>query len=126
MQGIVVAASLSEDHPAYLHVMMDAPHEHRGEYSINAPKLEWIDEDGNACTPWAESENPTGRCVIFTDDDGVEHAGTVVSAESPDFGRAVLSVIVASESTRSTLIAWHRYQSETARPANKGRACKSK
>lgn len=94
LRGTVVAAELSEDWPAVLYVEVAQAHEDRSEYPVSVRDAEWIDDEGNNCTPWSESDSPTGRWVIFTDDDGVERSGCVVSAETPDFGLAVLSVVV--------------------------------
>jgi hypothetical protein len=94
MQGTVLEAEISEDSRTLLFVDVTAPPEHCGEHPVCLGDLEWMDAEGNACDPWYVSDTPLGRWVIFHDDDGVERSGCVITADSPDYDRTTLSVMV--------------------------------
>ena len=93
LQGTVIEAEISPEWSTCLYVEVTAPPEHRGEYPLQVSDAKWVDEQGNAVEPWVESDIPTGRWVMFTDDNGDERSGVVTNAEMPGFGRAILSVM---------------------------------
>ncbi len=90
MKGTVTAVEYEEDHEATLYIEAVAPDGSRRGCGVNAGRVTWLDADLPA---WAESEHPTGRWVIFHDQNGVERCGTVVDVDSCHSTNAFLTVM---------------------------------
>jgi hypothetical protein len=90
MQGTVVAVEYEEDREPTLYIDVASPDEHRGERGASASRITWLDPDQ---PPWSESDTPSGRWVLFQDENGVERAGCVVTVDSRHSSDAVLLVL---------------------------------
>lgn len=91
MQGTVVDVEYEEDHDPILYVDVTSPEQHRGQRGVCPSRITWLDVDQPS---WTASESPTGRWVLFEDDDQVERSGCIVTVDSCHRQDAVLSVLV--------------------------------
>lgn len=90
MEGTVVAVEFEEDRPPTLYVEVASPDEHRGEYGMSPKSITWLDDNQ---PPWSASKTPSGRWVIYHDEEGIERSGCVVSVDSRHRQDAVLTVL---------------------------------
>ena len=99
LQGTVIEAEISPDRPTWLYVEVIAPEEHRSEHSLQVSEAQWVDDQGNDVEPWVESDIPTNRWVMLTDNNGNERLGIITEAELPGFGRVIFCVMETTQHT---------------------------
>lgn len=92
MEGTVVAVEYEDDQEPTLYVDVTSPAEHRGERGVCAREVEWLDADQ---PPWVVSRTPSGRWVLFHEENNVERSGCIMSVDSRHRHDATLAVLVA-------------------------------
>jgi hypothetical protein len=106
VRGTVVAVEYAEDCEPMLYIDVTSPDEHRGEMGVRASRVTWLDVDQ---PPWAVSRSPSGRWVLFRDDDGVEHYGRILRINSCHRQDATLSVVVLQPDFFDVIeVSWRR------------------
>jgi hypothetical protein len=93
MEGTVVAVEFQEEREPTLYVDVVSPEEHRGEHGVCAKDITWLEDSSG---PWAVSKTPSGRWVLFSDEQGVERSGCVIRVNSCHHADAVLDVVVVA------------------------------
>ncbi len=90
ISGTVTGVEFRQYQEPTLHVDIASAGEKPNTVGVSANKLTWLEGDK---PPWAASEHPHGRWVIFKGEDGVERCGRVAIVDPRHSENPVLTIL---------------------------------